>query len=463
MLVRTRCIIACNEKTCFTFHATCHGRTTVSERSTLILTAENNDDANDLQSLLNRGDPSDIAGLSSLFEDMQNGVLLDSESYLEADSYLQQDGTLNFDGNNNQWGQKKNNPLYQSAAAALLSTSSPALEDDQSEFDSEASRQRQLTDDELLFQAVSNIDNNPQRVDPEELHQQVFAEEQTYLEQSEEFRKSLATLYDDDTESPMAKARREAIDAYNDEIVEKLMAEIEEIEKLAPSKEEALKQAASQKSQLIFCNRCGCKVTPDVIERFEKMKETSKETSSQQMLCDACYLEKFRTFDEARIRLGVGNYGESSSAKMYDTKKYKVRSRNDDRVKRRETRNFIDTSSLFQMPKETQVTNIGIETAKLELESSSDYTETPQRSRPRTQQLGSRELNRRMEQQQKSELTRIVEKQVASEKYVTQKKAVRSVTEEKGDVWTRVTDEKSNKTFFWNKATGDMRKTPPES
>jgi hypothetical protein len=461
ILIGKRCV-AWNEKTCFAFHAARHA--TKSKRSTPILSADSNkEDANDLQSLLNRGDPSDSAGLSSLFEDMPAGVLLDSESYLQADSYLQQDGTLNFDGNYNKWEQKRNNPLYQSAADALLSTSSQTLEDDQSELGAEASRQRQLTDDELLFQAVGNIENNSHRIDPEELHQQVFAEEQTYLEQSEEFRKSLSTLYNDEAESPMAKARREAIDAYNDEILEKLLAEIDEIEKLALTKEEALKQAASQSSGLEFCNRCGCKVTPDVIERIERTKGGFSENSSQKVLCDACYMEKFRTFDEARLRLGVGNYGEGSFAKMYDEKKYKTRTRNDDRVKRRYTQDGIDTSPLFQMPKETRVTEIDIETAKLELESRSDYTDTLQRSRPRTQQLGSRELTRRMERQQKSELTRIVEEQVESEKYVTRKKEVRSDAVARNEEWTRVTDEKSNKTFFWNKATGEMRKNPPES
>ena len=442
-------------------------RTVNGIRSSTCLSAADGNQRNgddDLQSLLNRGNPEESAGISSLWEDnSEEGILLDTDTYLNADSYLQDDGTLNLDGNDPRQ-QKITNPLYQHTAAQLLNVPMYTIEDD-----AVTTPGRQPTDDELLYQAVANIETISQRTDSEDLHHQVFAEEQGYLEQSEEFRKSLSTLYDDDVETATAKARREAIESYNDDILKKLLEEVDEMEKLAPTKEEAMKQAKTKSSlNEMYCGKCGCKVTPDVIERFEMMKEAYKEESNEprmkkvEFLCDVCHAEQLRSVDEARIRLGVGNYGDASSATMWDKKKYKPR-RDDQRFKRREARSGVDTASMFQMPKESRMTDFDVEIAKRELETrEAGNIDVPQRITSRTRELGSRELERRMQKQQKSELTRIVEEQTPIKKYTSTIEEA-PVSSDTDDEWTRVIDEKSQRTLFWNKATGEMRKTPPGS
>lgn len=443
---------AWNANTCFSHQL----RAVTSARSSLYLSADDSsrkNEENDLQSLLNRGDTGSAAAFSSLMGDTspEAGIPLDADTYLNADSLLQPDGTLNLGEESK--AQKVKNPLYQSAAAQLL--------DDETVVST--TPERQQTDDQLLFQAVANMGNNPQLIDPDELHQQVFAEEKAYLEQSEEFRKSLSTTDDDGTESPMAKARREAIESYNDEILEKLLEEIDEIEKLALTKEDAIKQAKTNSNpNERYCSKCGWKLTRDVIERFDGKKGQQ----NTKMICNACNADRLRSKDEARIRLGVGNYGDASSAKMWDKKKYKP-PRDDAQLKRRTTRSGVDTSSMFQMPRETRMTDYDVEVARRELETMDDPrdSDTPHRMTPRTRELGSRELQRRIQQQQqsKSELTRIVEKQSTSVQYTKREKTLSSGSPETREEWTRVTDEKSKRTLFWNKATGEMRKTPPGS
>ena len=78
--------------------------------------------------------------------------------------------------------------------------------------------------------------------DSKTLHERVFEEERAYLEQSEGFRKMLSAMSDNeyDDESPMAKSRREEIERYNESVIDKLIREIDEMEDLAVSREEAM-------------------------------------------------------------------------------------------------------------------------------------------------------------------------------------------------------------------------------
>ena len=199
-------------------------------------TNNDEDERNDLQSENDvETNQSSAHHLSSTIineeEIFSGGMLLDPETYLQADSLIQPDGSLNLE--NYFKTSEISNPLYQSAAAQLLSNPSySVVEDEVGLTPNDSSSQEQLSENELLLRAMRNIESNPQRIDPEKLHQQVFQEEQTYLQQSTEFRNSLTTLYDDGTETPMAKSRREAIEAYNDRVLENLMKEIDEIEKL---------------------------------------------------------------------------------------------------------------------------------------------------------------------------------------------------------------------------------------
>ena len=104
-----------------------------------------------------------------------------------------------------------------------------------------------LSDEERFYQAVLEIENGRSRggganadqmlLDPEALHQQVFAEEQAYLQQSEDFRNALSSLFADKTESPMVKGRRECIEQYNESVLSNLMKKMDEMEDMAFSRQ----------------------------------------------------------------------------------------------------------------------------------------------------------------------------------------------------------------------------------
>jgi hypothetical protein len=318
----------------------------------------------------------------------------------------------------------------------------------------------------MLLQAVRNIENNKQQTDSELLYQQVFAEEQTYLQQSEEFRKSLTTIYSDGTETPMAKARREAIESYNDEILEKLLMDIDEIEALTPTEEEAVKQAKSEALLNGVCSRCGCRVTPDVVERFEKMMDAQNDMMNAQnqrveMLCDACYGVNFRTTDEAYVRLGGADMSSgSTSAKMWDKKRMKPR-RYDTQVQQR---GRLDTSSLFQMPKEYR-TNIDLDAVQSQVEPvNTGDVDKAQTLRSRSRELGSRELERRkMARELELSSGNVGDQRTARDQYnQNSDPRVTRQSLDPNEEWTQVTDEKSQRMLYWNKSTGEMRKTPPE-
>lgn len=462
ILLETHCLAWSDKNACFVIQQRKYIWNRCHPSQCLFAGNENNvDDEN------NERGASSEPDLSSIYnpEDfVSGGILLDPDTYLQAESLLQPDGSLkldNIDANPNQSMPKMQSPLYQAAAAQLLTDQGNPY---QGNVANSPSFQQQAEDDEMLLRAVTNIKNNPNRIDPEELHQQVFAEEEAYLKQSEGFRKSLTSMYDEGVESPMAKARREAIESYNEMMLEKLLEEIDEIEKLAPTQEEALRQAKTKAplNEHVFCNKCGCRVTPDVIERFHKMRE-AREGGNQarfqkiELLCDACYGAQFRAVDEAKTRLGVGNYGDASTAKMYDNKKMKPRREYNDRDR---TRQRFDTSSMFSMPREARVptpvesrqnmNRSDYPDSNRVFGSSDDDIKNNQSTRSRSRQLGSRELTRRMQRDSSSFDSKNSEEQETSKPS--------GANEE----WTQVMDRQTKRRFYWNKTTGEMRKSPPE-
>ncbi len=333
-------------------------------RSTFQLSIKNND---------NNDDYDDGNDNSS------DGIFLDETTYLQAEeTLLRPDGTISGDPTTirNQQNNKvmqNNNDIYQSAATQgffppTYSYSNPDTKEEQD-----------LSDEELLLQAVNDIQNDQalvtqqqKQIDVETLHQQVFAEEEVYLEQSDEFRKSLSNnnVNNTDYESPMAKGRREAIESYNQQILDDLMKELDEMEATAISRDEALSRAKmsggdggslknnspldlDEKEETsssatatgrnnVVCSECGLKVTPDMIQRATY--------GPKRMLCQACYGVNFRIKNEAEVRLATGpsiwESTSSSSSKLFDRKN--ARKRLDRSTMKRS--NGIDTSSLFRIP-----------------------------------------------------------------------------------------------------------------
>ena len=435
----------------FAFQPSCRSNAIGINTSLSLATADNNGD--NIQSVSNENESEDSSNLTGEGTDPMEGILLDPETYLKADSLIQPDGSLDLNNNPSSSIPRINNPLYQTAAAQMLSNPIYSMDEDEINTSTPTTHQ---SEDEMLLQAMRNLENNPQSIDPEILHQQVFAEEQTYLQQTEEFRKSLTSLYDDGVESPMARARREAINSYNDDILEKLMMDIDEMEKMAPTRMDALKQARaeSRSNEHGLCSRCGCRVTPDVIERYQLMKTRNQRL---EMICNACYGLQFRSNDEAKTRLGAGSYGygDIPSAKMWDKKKTMKPRRSSDQAPRGK-KMAVDTSFMFQMPKDSRSLDVDVETARRQLETMDSPADKVQQ--PRRRELGSKELTRRMIER-KSELGSKIEDQATKRETRTTNRDELDSSETE---WTRVIDKKSERTFFWNKSTGEMRKNLPE-
>ena len=306
---------------------------------------------------------------------IMNGLYLDQGTYLQAeDAILRSDGSLDL----NRWGRrewpqaamggeiptsttpssrlKKKTNAYQIAVEGLFSP--PPIysyysdgDDTGDGMNNETKSSQTLSDEERFYQAVLEIENgrgdggsiNAEVIDPEALHRQVFAEEQAYFQQSEDFRKALSSLFSDNaTESPMAKERRERIEQYNEKVLCDLMNEIDEMESLAVSREDAIMGTAEQESSEgmggttttarlgkspVSCSKCGLRVTPDMIQRAALMNQRlAKE--SREILCSACHGQRFVT-KEAELR--VPALDSFASPRMFDNKKSTTRmsSRND--------------------------------------------------------------------------------------------------------------------------------------
>eukprot|EP00578_Thalassiosira_sp_NH16_P000477 CAMPEP_0181130090 /NCGR_PEP_ID=MMETSP1071-20121207/29670_1 /TAXON_ID=35127 /ORGANISM="Thalassiosira sp., Strain NH16" /LENGTH=571 /DNA_ID=CAMNT_0023216121 /DNA_START=338 /DNA_END=2050 /DNA_ORIENTATION=- len=308
------------------------------------------------------------------------GLYLDQETYLQAeDTMLRPDGSLVLDADERRRREggyhddgtqllghppmmmpKIKNKTYRTAVEGLFSPPpSYSYSDDDADDDATnlSESQKQLSDDEILYRTVMDIEsgNNggqQQKQTPEDLHDQVFAEEKTYLLQSEEFRKSLSTPFDDDeSESHMARERREASDRYNEKVLSDVLRGIDEMVGMAISREDAMERVAESRrndpgnecakedEEVVFCSGCGCRVTPDMIRRSKEMAEmdvgdvakTKKKEGTGDddaipngsndggmLLCQACHGRQFRSSDEARVRVATGSQYSSSSARKFD-------------------------------------------------------------------------------------------------------------------------------------------------
>ena len=461
----------------------------------------------------------------SINEDINSGPYLNEETYLTAeDNLLRSDGSLNFNNSNGEDQQQRRsspyshpvqkikNKTYQSAVEGLFSPP-PSYSYNIEESNNLSQTQQQLSDEEQLYQAVTDQQQNKeQMIDPETLHQQVFAEEQTYLQQSTEFRKSLSSLYDDNVESPIAKERREVINQYNEEVLSNLLKEIDIMEDMALSREEAMslakdkevttKAAGKKKKGEVLCYKCGCRVTPDVIQRAEAI-EISKggevQQSNGKVLCQACYGQQFRTNDESKVRVATGNfydsYNNSGGSRMFDKRKngYRGRrkwsSKEDSSSNKESDVQGINTSSLFDMPKKKRFD--GTETLRQpptpqskakevnnksspNIPSSSSTRQKRRQTRPpprrssHTSLGGGEELERRMRQQDAAE---------ASTKSSELENNSQTISREEGkvdpsattqasnisDQWVKVEDPRSpGKVLYWNQQTGAMKNSLDE-
>lgn len=201
-----------------------------------------------------------------------NGPYLDEETYLQAENnLLRPDRSLGLSSVS-----KIKNKTYQAVTEDLLSPAPSYFYDDDEHNRSNGSV---LSDEERLYRAVNGkVDvTNDNMIDPETLHREVFAEEEAYLQQSQSFRKALSSMTKND-ESLMAKDRREEIERSNEKVLIDLIKEMDEMEALAVSREEAIG-------------------SPVMDEKEAMMKRA----------------ETIRSTDEAKVRTAMWTPGSSSS------------------------------------------------------------------------------------------------------------------------------------------------------
>lgn len=515
------------------------------------------------------------------------GVYLDEETYLQAEgALLHADGSLNINKQRDTQSrssmsdpsytsitpalsgppvQQIKNKMYQTVAKEIASPVPSYSYSNDGDNDSHTrTSEQQLSDEERLYETVMDIEGGTQTTNPEALHTQVFAEEQAFLQQSEKFRKSLST----DEETPMAQKRRESFVQGNEKVLGRLMTALDEMEEFALSRDEAMRQAgssfptANNKAKEIVCPKCGLRVTSDMLQRAEGMQATKGKNKSEKVprpsaiLCQSCYRQQLQTVNEARVRLGGGQFEGSTNTynnkQWTGSKRYHNKRRNSAGGDRRgggSSVQGINTSSLFDVPKGRETvpkTSNNVNEGRRNNKAGSDrnrggssvHDTTPslsnvskgydskrkKRTTPKTsmdtppsrtsRRLGGMELTKRMQQQQsrtsgdklkqtsyrtkgslqlqKSEKTAFtmegteveIDENVKlgdspalgkSEETVgvnaipfpntVEEDVVNSQvnneysTSSPSDQWVKVEDSASNRMFYWNTETGEMKKT----
>ena len=419
-----------------------------------------------------------------------NGPYLDEETYLQAENnLLRPDGSLGLSSSVT----TIKNKTYQAVTEGLLSPApSYAYVDDAPHDRSNGSV---LSDEERLYRAVVNgkVDaTNDNMIDPETLHREVFAEEEAYLQQSQQFRKALSSMTKND-ESPMAKDRREEIERYNEKVLIDLIKEMDEMEALAVSREEAIG-------------------SPIMDEKEAMMKRA----------------ETIRSTDEAKVRTAMWtpgstssyNGGASSSSRMFDKKTQQWPKSNevykwrkdaagkwrkvviDDQKadNRRSSVAGVNTSSLFDMPKKrsddySAVSSTPIDVAPLKVQQITNdrlsSTIAPDIDRQRSppsrrispmlgglaQRMQQRDSESRSQENQIHTDAQSKEKRkqsqtqriVVDESSLNAKLANDSINEHEvmaaanndhiNSSWVKIEDSDSKRTLFWNTESGEMKNT----
>ena len=406
------------------------------------------------------------------------GIFLDEVSYLNADERLNEDGSLGDDDSSR--SPRIRNKTYLAAAEGLISTPTYSIED-----------RDDSTDEASLLEAARSIQNDNCQDSGGDLHDEVFAEEKTFLEQSEVFRTSLTSLYDEDHESAAAKERRARAEEENEKVLEALLRDIDEMGGKAAPRAEALNPSRE-------------KASDDVLRILKRSKQLSTKAG-----------------DEAKVRSGAGSFGyDEASIKNnsrrrsgYAERRGRARSIGDNgrnRTMRRaeESVGGIDTSSLFDMPKSGNTypkQEQPSETRRLTLKGQNNQSTAQIRTaRQKRRQIIKQQPARQeaksppyrpmsiYERRRKAKMEalikttekipklpkkrrrvekRTVDKTLAKVQPVSpleSEKAQQASREDKGadesstndSDWILVRDENTGRSLYWNQKTNEMRRTP---
>lgn len=240
---------------------------------------------------------------------------LDENMYLNSEQYLDEDGSIIGSG--------------KSDMDDALENLRPKIEDDTPQIPTERNNDQSKTnlgtqtiiDDQALLAALANAQNTAQsKLSGDDLHQQVFANEQGFFEQSEAFRETLSSEESDNIEKEneaVAWRRGAEYRRKQEEAMALIENEMKYLEENAMSKEDARQLAAKERqhfqnegtsannsvatpnldgrrdgfeSMTLLCSRCNCLMAHDeiIVERRRGRGNPN------QMLCRFCQVDNVR-------------------------------------------------------------------------------------------------------------------------------------------------------------------------
>jgi hypothetical protein len=197
----------------------------------------------------------------------EDGMYLDPDLYVKSSQWLNPDGSLNFPDDEERLKPGQTGPDYQRILKAIVQ---PAPNSPDSVAPSLGGIENMEDVWQALQQQASTTTNNPDHTaTSEELHRQVFAEEQGYLNQSQIFREALT----DSTKAAEAATLRHG-QQFRQRQAEAIASLDEQIKEWEEGWEENYTQAQ-------HCSKCECILAHDEIDMSRKHRG----------LCQVCYGE----------------------------------------------------------------------------------------------------------------------------------------------------------------------------
>jgi hypothetical protein len=214
-----------------------------------------------------------------------DGWFLDEDDYIHSHNHLNPDGSLSLDDitSSNAAMNTSVDKDYQKLSEKLLQMQSPNVPASflsSSQNDSENDNDVEPTLETLLQQRLQDPSATS-----EELHQQVFAREEGYLNQSRVFLESLGSS-DESSQAALEAARLRRGANYRkrqDEAISKLNAEIANFEADFLNKQEFFQNSNTQEK----CFKCGCALSPQELQQFR----AKRDAQASKRLCSVCYGE----------------------------------------------------------------------------------------------------------------------------------------------------------------------------
>lgn len=234
---------------------------------------------------------------------MEDAPLLDEEMYINSEEYMNSDGSI-VAGSANE--EEMEVPRQLDNLLSSLMNDAPEISSEeytQSQEFSLPNNKRTEDDEDLLLSLSEKGTTMNSTLDSEELHRLVFSNEKGFLEQSEAFRESLSADSDQERKKEAETLRRgNEYRQRQEEAMAHILREMEEVEKTALSKEDAVKLSTQQNSDvsIVLCSKCSCRLSPEEIAR-EKRRGRSQ---ANQMTCRLCQIEKMQVKNGSPYLMG---------------------------------------------------------------------------------------------------------------------------------------------------------------